>query len=154
MNVSDLVDTVRNIPNCVVFPPIGLPVIAQNHQLPKDLELFYKMCGGMNLFIDMAFPTRISAPGEFVLANPVIFSQVSQEELEATKGDASWSWYIIGYGPNFQYITVDLAESRLGRYYNSFWINHPGNSEVIALSLNELLEHLLATQGEYYWFDA
>lgn len=153
MDIYSLIEAVRGISNCVVFPPNGLPVIAQHHRLPKDLEIFYQVCGGMNLFVDSAFPTRVSTPSEFVLANPIIFSEVSREELEATKGDISWSWYIIGYGPNSQYITVDLDESRQGTYYNSFWIKHPSNSEIIAHSLGELLENLLSTQGEYYWFD-
>ena len=153
MDIDIIIDRIRTLADCVVLPPTSIPVISPSHLLHADLLNFYRACGGIDLFVPSAFPTRISSPAEFVLANPVIFSGVPQEYLEETREDPSWSWYIIAYGPNAQYITVDLNPSRQGLYYNSVWIKHPGNSEVIAHSLQELLEGLLSTQGKYYWFD-
>ena len=151
MDITTIVDVIRNTQDCVVFSPQGLPVVNDSHVLTEELEQFYAICGGMDLFVGSAFPTRISRPEQFVLANPVILANVLAEEHERT--DKSWSWYIVAYGDNSQYISVDLAGEGAGLYYNSFWIKHPGNSEVISQSLVDLLQKLLSTKGEYYWFD-
>jgi hypothetical protein len=153
MDLAALIATIRTTADCVVFPPSGLPVVEPDHQLPDDLLAFYRICGGIDLFTEAAFPTRIATPAEFTVATPVIFNGVPPEDLAATLGEPSWSWYIVAYGPNSHYITVDLDPSRLGTYYNSFWMLHPGNSPVIARSLAEVLSNLLATAGAFYWFD-
>jgi antitoxin YokJ len=154
MEISGLLTTIANRPDCIIVPPCGLPLIAPQHRLPSDVYAFYLHCGGLKLFTSAAFPTEIVAPEKLQLANPVIFNNVSAEDLDATRDDPSWSWYLIGVGPNSQYITIDFHPTRLGQCYNSFWIKHPGNSEIIAHSFTELLSDLLATKGEYYSWDA
>ncbi len=154
MEIENLVKQVKHLTNCVVFPPIGIPVLPEEYHLPNDLNHFYDLCGGMILFENTAFPTYVVSPQDLVVANPVIFSGVDNSDLTATKGDLSWSWYLIGKGPNSQFITIDLAPERLGMCYDSFWDRHPRDSDIIAHSFTELLSGLLKTRGEYYYWDA
>jgi hypothetical protein len=153
MDMLTLLQTIQATPGCIVHPTAGFPDIEKGHILPHDLVDFYRLCGGAILFEEAPFPTDIASPKNLVLANPVIFERVSEEELLATKGHISWSWYIIGRGPNSQYITIDLSPERLGYCYDSFWDRHPGNSYIIAPSFTELLLGLLSTRGEYYYWD-
>lgn len=152
-SIFELINEICSSPDCEVYPPNGLPVIGANHILPRDVEEFYRLCGGIDLFKGSAFPTTISMPQRLVLANPVIFKNVSAEDIAATKEDISWSWYLIGEGANSQYMTIDLNPIRLGLCYNSLWILHPGNSDIIALSFTDLLRGLVATNGDYYYWD-
>jgi hypothetical protein len=152
MDMTSLIRTVGAIPDCTVHPPCGIPTIDEEHILPSDLREFYQLCGGVNLFESADFPVCIVPPQRLVLANPVIFVGASEEELEATKNDISWSWYIIGEGHSAQYITIDLSPQRLGRCYDSFWDRHPGNSSIIAKSFTDLLLGLLSYRGEYYYW--
>jgi antitoxin YokJ len=154
MEIPDLLAAIANRSDCSIAPACGLPLIAPEHRLPADVHILYLHCGGLQLFISAAFPTEIVAPEKLQLANPIIFDTVSAEDLDATRSDPSWSWYLIGLGPNSQYITIDFHPSRLGQCYNSFWSKHPGNSEIIARSFTELLNDLLATEGQYYSWDA
>jgi antitoxin YokJ len=107
----------------------------------------------MELFQNADFPLSIVPPQRVVVANPVIISVWSEDELKADNPeDISWSWYIIAEGPNSQYITIDFSEERLGWCYDSFWDVHPRDSQIIAKSFPDLLEHLLANQGRHwYW---
>ena len=154
MDISDLLAGIATRSDCIVVPPHGLPIIAPEHRLPTDVHAFYLRCGGLQLFTSAPFPTAIVPAEQLQLANPIIFDGVSSEELDATRHDRSWSWYLIGVGPNSQYITIDFHPDRLGLYYNSIWIKHPGNSEIITRSFTELLADLVATEGEYYSWDA
>jgi hypothetical protein len=94
------------------------------------------------------------SPNHFVLANPVIFIGVEENELRASKKDISWSRYIVGENDNRQILTIDLAVERLGRCYDSFWDSHamPGYTPIIAQSFTELLIRLHTNQGRHwYW---
>lgn len=74
------------------------------------------------------------------------------EELE---GDISNEWYLIAESEQInQYISIDLSDSHLGYCYDSFLETHatPGESQIIAKSFTELLEHLYASKGEnWFW---
>ena len=154
MDISEVLTSIGSRSDCIIAPPHDLPLIAPDHRLPADVQAFYLRCGGLQLFTTAPFPTAIVAAQKLQLANPIIFDGVSDAELDATRDDRSWSWYLIAVGPNSQYITIDFHPDRLGQCYNSVWIKHPGNSEIIARSFTELLADLLATEGEYYSWDA
>lgn len=55
------------------------------------------------------------------------------------------------------YITIDLAEKRLGRCYDSFWDRHGvvGESTIVAKSFTELLSQLFGNQGKsLFWLNS
>ena len=154
MEIQKIINLIKNLPDCIVYPPDNLPTIEVGHLIPLDLEEFYKSCGGILLFKEATFPTLIIPPHKFTQANPVIFSDILNEKIiQESKEHISWSWYLIGTGPNSQYITIDLSPERLGNVYNSFWIDHPGNSLIVAKSFTDLLLLLIETKGEYYPWD-
>jgi antitoxin YokJ len=150
MNIGLILDRIRAKGNCRVHPPEGLPDLQDSHELPDDLREFYTMCGGMELFVDSAFPLTISSPGKLVPANPIIVVGLSAEELTRSGYEQADSWYIIAESNSGNYITIDLGPAHLGRCYDSFWDVHPFNSTVVAPTFTALIERLLATDGEYY----
>ena len=153
IDLSYLLDKIRVKPHCSVRQAQGLPLVAHGHVLPNDVIEFYNLCGGISLFDNSAYSMEIVAPDQFVLANPVIFIGVTEDQLRASMNDISWSWYIVGKGKNRQFLTIDLANNRLGRCYDSFWDSHamPGYSPIIAQSFTELLLRLYANNGDH-WF--
>lgn len=155
MNIHSIIDAIRIAPDCIVYPPKGLPTIKSEHVLPDDVREFYTLCGGVTLFQNSVFPTHIVSPGNVVLANPIIIVGINPEDIPASSKDSiTWSWYIISEGPNGQYITIDLDSNRPGRCYNSFWSSHADDAPIIALSFTDFLYNSLffSNIGEhYYW---
>jgi len=145
--VKELIEKIKNTNDCVVLPPSGQPNIEGNLTLPTDVQEFYSLCGGACLFKSADYVINIITPQDFVSANPVILG----EHLE---DDISSSWYIVAVDGNGEFLTIDLADSRLGQCYDSFNELHPENSRIIAKSFSELLELLIQNQGQYwYWLD-
>jgi hypothetical protein len=152
MNIVDIIKEIYNTPGCRVHSPSVLPAVESQHIVPEDVRVFYTQCGGVSLFEEETYSTTIVSPQKILLANPVILSGLTKEELESTKPDLAWSWYIIAECPNAQYITIDFDPQRLGRCYDSFWDRHPSDSVVIATSFTHLLANLLSSRGQYwYW---
>jgi len=116
--------------------------------LPDDLVQFYDLCDGVELYNESIYPIKIASKSEFVKANPIIVG----EECEY---DISYYWYIIGYGNNEQYITIDLFPSRIGRCYDSFWDRHGlvGDTKIVSLSFKDLLYNLYKTKGKYLFWE-
>jgi hypothetical protein len=172
MNICALVASIRATPDCTVHPPTGLPILAAKyalpadlrdffrydlgvdpaaHVLPDDLRQFYEVCGGVTMFEHADFSFSIVPSDQVVAANPILMPLRDAAQWLTSKGDVSWSWYLIATDGSID-ITIDLDRDRLGRCYDSFWEVHPGNSETIALSFTELLARLFAAQGkELYW---
>jgi antitoxin YokJ len=147
MEIQVLIDKVKNLPNCVIHPHSGYPAEERGHKLPNDLYEFFRLCGGMDLFIDCDNGLTIVSPEEFVLANPVIIGQKAEYDISS-------SWYIIGRDSNNDYLTIDLSKSRLGKCYDSNWEVHgvAGSCPIIANSFTELLERLVINKGKHlYW---
>ncbi|WP_129692043.1 SMI1/KNR4 family protein [Gottfriedia acidiceleris] len=147
MDIQVLIEKVKNFPNCVIHSHSGYPVVERGHKLPNDLYEFFRLCGGMDLFIDCDYGLTIVSPEEFVLANPVIIG-------EKAEYDISSSWYIIGCDSNNDYLTIDLSKPRLGKCYDSNWEFHgvAGSCPIIANSFTELLERLVIDKGKHwYW---
>lgn len=145
---------IQNSSDCLIYPSEGLPKIKSTLILPDDLQEFYQLCGGLSLFRSSSYTIDIVPPDRFLLANPVLFTGIGEEDLFNSREDISWSWYIIGEGENGQYITIDLAQERLGKCYDSFWERHamPGYSQIVAKSFTELLSRLFENQGKHwYW---
>jgi hypothetical protein len=148
MDIKKLIKKIMDTDDCFVSPSKGLPNIPSEYKLPKDLEDFYKFCGGAMLYQSSAYGIEIVNPDKFIRANPVIRD-------EEGKDDISYHWYIVGKSDE-QIITIDLNESRNGRCYDSFWDRHamPGNCPIIAESFADLLQNLLNGKGVYwYWLE-
>ena len=157
MNTLDiLLEKIWQMPDCFVYTPAGMPTIQPDHVLPDDLNYFYQLCGGLELFKSSSFPTIICPPDRLIPANPVIFAGISQDLIDETKGHPSWSWYIVCECPEEtdQWITIDLSSLRAGYCYDSQFFLHPGDSYIVASSFTELLALLIVDKGEdRFWFN-
>lgn len=147
MKVQSLISKVRTLSDCEVYPPSKVPQVVEGCKIPIDLLEFYKVCGGLSLYMNSDYAIHIVSYKEFVLANPVIVG-------ERCEYDVSSDWYIAARDNNEDYLTIDLNPSRLGRCYDSFWDRHgvPGECSIIATSFTDLLEKLINNKGnEWYW---
>ncbi|QXJ40039.1 Antitoxin YokJ [Parageobacillus caldoxylosilyticus] len=72
MNIENLINKIKTLPDCVVYPPSGIPKVNKSHTLPDDVLKFYELCGGVVLYEKADYPVLIVPPQDFVLANPVI----------------------------------------------------------------------------------
>lgn len=146
MNVDELIRRIASTPGCTIRPPAGLPD-AGSYRLPSDVEAFYRECGGCVLYEDSQYPFHVVEPHAFRAANPIIVGESDADDISA-------SWYIVGHGRTQEFVTIDLALSRAGRCYDSFWDRHAvaGSSSIIALSFTDLLERMYDNRGQYwYW---
>jgi hypothetical protein len=144
MIIAHVVDQIRQLNNCEVLRPAGIPSVGL--PLPADLEEFYRLCGGATLYQGSDYSIGIVSPNDFVRANPIIVG-------EDGEGDISFDWFIVGKADG-QYITIDLDKARLGRCYDSFWDQHAvaGSCQIVANSFESLLEQLVNGRGSYwYW---
>ena len=149
MDIKELIEKIRNTPDCIVHNPCGLPLANKNIELPNELKVFYENCGGITFFTNKEYRFTIVAPEEMVLANPVIVGELCEEDISA-------EWYIICKDSQNNYITMDLAKERVGRCYDSFWDRHGvvGECAVIARNFTELLTQLYNNQGKsLFWLD-
>jgi len=147
MSMKKLIEKIKTLPNCTVYPAKGLPKIEEKHSLPVDLKEFYELCGGITLFENGSYMVNIVPPDEVVLANPVIVGELCEEDITS-------EWYIIANDGNGDYLTIDLNCKRLGKCYDSFWDRHGvvGECAVIGLSFAELIERLVGNNGHnWYW---
>ncbi len=148
MKVKELIDKIKTLPDCKVYPSNGLPKLDnKNHKLPNDIVEFYQNCGGITLFISQSYVANIVPPDEFILANPVIVGELCEEDITS-------QWYIIVNDGNGDYLTIDLSNERLGRCYDSYWDRHGvvGECPIISRTFTELLENLVLNKGnQWYW---
>ena len=149
--MSSLLEKIRNSQDCIVLPPSGLPKINGGHSLPKDLEEFYRECGGIKFFVGCDYAMEIVSPDRLVLSNPAILPKGWEQDIP--EDDISNDWYIVAEAGPEQRISIDLFENRIGKCYDSFWDIHasPGDCPILALSFNELLERIFNCKGGY-WF--
>jgi antitoxin YokJ len=144
---EDLIEEVRATESCEVFPPEGVPAVGHTHQLPADVEDFYRFCGGARFFKDSPYSLEIVSPSDFVLANPVILGELYEDDISS-------NWYIVGRSGPEQSITIDLNPDRLGLCYDSFHEVHgvAGSCSIIATSFTDLVRRILDNRGGYwYW---
>ncbi len=149
MDVREIIEAVKGMPDCLVLPPKRLPQIEVDLRMPDDLREFYETCGGLILFQHADYQVNIVPPEDFVLANPVIIGERCEEDISS-------NWYIVANDGNGEYLTIDLDPIRLGKCYDSFFDRHGvvGESQVIAISFTELLNRLVQNNGKYwYWLN-
>lgn len=148
MKVKELIEKIKKLPDCKVYPGEGLPNLENyHHKLPEDIVEFYENCGGVTLFSSESYVANIVPPNEFKLANPVIVGELCEEDITS-------EWYIIVNDGNGDYLSIDLAKDRLGRCYDSYWDRHGvvGECPIIARTFTELLENLVSNKGmQWYW---
>jgi hypothetical protein len=152
--MRSLIDEIRKSKECDVLQPSGLPKIKPPHVLPQDLREFYTECGGVHFFRNSDYAMEIVTPDNFLLSNPVIFSE--DWETDISKDDRSNDWYIVAQAGPEQRISIDLNDARMGRCYDSFWDIHasPGESTIIALSFIKLVKSIFKSRGGYwFWLD-
>lgn len=116
--IETLIAEVKGLKGCIVLPPTTLPKLQNDkHCFSSDLEIFYKLCGGLTLYIEAEYSISIVPPEEFMLANPVIVGELCEEDISA-------DWYIVGTGGSSEYITIDLSSDKLGKCYDSYAFRH------------------------------
>ncbi|WBW96117.1 SMI1/KNR4 family protein [Oceanirhabdus sp. W0125-5] len=157
MEIKDLIKKIEKLSDCKVYPPEGLPKIDSKHKLPKDVEEFYTICGGISLFESKPYSLKIVRPEEVSLANPVLIDkEIIDSEMEKGTYDSeiSTDWYIIVDLYDSNYIVIDFNQDRLGRCYQAFWDTYPsmGDTPIVAKSFKELLRCLIVNNGEYWYF--
>lgn len=153
-SIRKLMAGLRAHPEVLVEAPRGLPALVSSCALPLDLRYFYEVAGGMTLFPDADYPARIVGPGDLVKTNKLLWQGESSEVLSELASDRSWQWYALVSDEKGDYLSIDLAPTRLGRCYDSFRDHHavPGESPVIAKSFTDLLRRLFDNRGErWYW---
>lgn len=149
MDILKILDKIRNTPECIVHSPCGLPTLSKEIRLPDDLKVFYENCGGVSFFTNSEYGFAIVSPEEMVLANPIIVGELCEEDISS-------EWYIICKDTENNYITIDLANERRGRCYDSFWDRHGvvGECAIVARNFTELLTQLYNNQGKsLFWLD-
>lgn len=52
MNIKGIIERVKNNIDCIVYPPNGLPKVAEGYELPEDMLEFYSICGGIGLYVN------------------------------------------------------------------------------------------------------
>ncbi len=149
--MKELLNKIRNTKGCKVFASNGMPILDKSLNLPLDLQAFYSLCGGVELFKGADYPFNICTPEEFVLANPAIMYEGYEEHIP--ESDISNYWYIIATSGPEQSISIDLTEKNNGLCYDSFWDIHASeDSPIIAQSFSSLLTNLFQGGGSYpYW---
>src|SRR6476469_8766414 len=103
MDVRALIRAIQANSDCIVYPPNGLPIVAEGDSLPQDLRLFYELCGGIDMFQSSEFYMEILPPEAVVLATPVIRPILSQVDIAEDNKGAWWSLYLIADYGNSDY---------------------------------------------------
>jgi hypothetical protein len=147
MTIDELLHRISGEANCTISPPTGIPAIAPEHALPDDVLAFYRVAGGVSLFVGSDYEYVIVPPGEVRPTNAVM-------RIDSMEDDISEAWYVIADDRGGDYLSIDLHPARLGRCYDSFHETHGfvGDTPIIARSFTELLQRLFENRGAYpYW---
>lgn len=157
MDLNALLDHIAHGPDCVVFPPTGQPTVAPIHVVPKDVQAFYELCGGLIIGQGAFWRARIVGPDEWVLATDKILDvDTAAMARKQQPEDRSWDWYIIAEVENANYLAIDCGRLHTGRCYDAHWETYgaPGDMPVVATSLTALIERLYEHIGQrWYWLE-
>lgn len=148
MDIEKIIHQMRKDSNFEVKKPSGYPSVMSGHVLPNDLKEFYRICGGIDCYVnDGAFPINILSPMEVKPSNLALLGENYPEDISS-------SWYLIADALDGNYISIDFAPLRLGKCYESFEYSHAvaGNCPIISLSFTELLNNLFKYKGDYFFW--
>ena len=157
MKIDELIKKIASDPNCRMSPPCGLPqALISGVKLSKDVQAFYKICGGLELFPNTSYGFRIVSPEEFVSANPVVLGGYYLKHKAEYDADESSGWYVVARSinnPN-EIIAIDLNVAKSGFCYDGFWeVYGHGDSKVVAKSFTDLVESLFKNRGDYLFWE-
>ncbi|MDY0828331.1 SMI1/KNR4 family protein [Microbacterium sp. BG28] len=149
MDIADILDRARAHTDCVVLPPVALPVVRRDDErLPDGVREFYERCGGAVLFAGQAREVTVLPPDEVVQANPVLVGAAGEEDA------VSRAAYLIARTPGGDHLTIDMSARRGGRVYDSFHELHgvAGSWPMIAPTFEGFLTEVWESQGALpYW---
>lgn len=157
MSICNLISKIKELPDCIVHELDGVPRVRSGLKLPKDLVDFYTYCGGIDLFVSGSHRTYIVPPNKFIPADNVFFDEDTLEFYKSQEGysdELSTDWYVLADIENGNYILIDLNSDRCGKCYQGLWETYAmkGESPIIAINLIELLNKLIDSKGEkWYW---
>lgn len=86
--IEALVDEIRRAEACVVQPPRAMPSVRPGEALGRELEEFYRACGGLSLFAASDYGVEIAGPESFSRANLEIVGREVPDDLTD-------SWYVL-----------------------------------------------------------
>lgn len=148
--ISKIISEFKQNANFTVNTSCGYPKIDSKFDLPVDVKEFYNLCGGIECYIKYgAFPIKILAPQNVILANIKFFGQNYDDDISS-------SWYLIADLSDGNYISINFGDINSGMCYVSGAFEHGivGQCPIIALSFSELIYKILKYEGEYfYWKD-
>ena len=145
VTIDDILKKICENPECKIITHDS--ALSFDNVLPKDLLLYFEKYNEILFYPQSEYPIKIVGFTDLHPANPIIVGETIEDDITN-------SWYIIGYGENSQYITIDLSPDRFGWCYDSNWDRHgvPGSNPIIAHSFTELLYHTYKAKGKnYYW---
>ena len=147
MKIISLIEEVRSLSGCRLWPPQGLPQLCSQHLLPEDVRVFYEHCGGFCWdFGDVASRDflLVLPPNQVLLANPIIAFVPESESGKSP--DISWDWYTIAQVAGGDYFTIDFGRERLGRCYDGFHETYalPGDTPILAFTFTDFLSRIVA----------
>ena len=147
-SILELIAQIIEDTNCtVVANTTAASTLPDN--LPEDLQQYFLRYGPIHLFSESDCPMTVVSWNNFQQANKVILD-------ENIDDDITNNWFVIGIGPNSQYVSIDLSKARLGYCYDSFWDRYGliGDMPIIAKSFSEFLSRLYQGGGNYYWLES
>jgi hypothetical protein len=141
--VIELIERAARSDRCAVHPPAGTPSVPAQFQLPDDLADFYRRCGGADLFLEGDYGILLLPPDELLESNVVLVGQQYPD-------DRSSSWFTVARSVDREFLSIDLADERNGRVYDSFYEIHAvvGSATIIANSFTDLFTMLMDTDGD------
>jgi hypothetical protein len=75
MDLDQLINEIKKNKKCKVLLPSVIPTLPAGLKLPKDLERFYELTGGVSLHTGSNYPIGISEPDKLERANPIIVGE-------------------------------------------------------------------------------
>ena len=155
--VAEIISEAKQTHGCIVELPSVLPTLPPGFALPSDIQEFYSLCGGLDMFPNEDWGWRLVKPSEFLRADKVILELVYRDHPEDFDGTPSEGLYVVavrGCGPD--YISIDTHPARLGRCFDSYSGDHATeSSRVVALSFTEMLNKLFENRQDIvFWEDA
>jgi hypothetical protein len=153
--IDELVRRIAADPLCKLLPVSDKPWLNSSiDALPSDLDYFYSLCGGAELFLSRDFGFRVVPPDELFPATPIIKAFDYQSMKGAFDTDISFNWHLLfrSTGPE-ENIVIDLHPDRRGICYDGYVSTYASSDcKIVARSFAEALGGALDAQGErLFW---